>query len=57
MNVVAFLLKNSDHPKRVVDFPVERDTFRNKIMEIVEDFDEKITTTTENTGNRLGFCV
>ena len=28
-------------PKRVVDFPMERDTFRNKIMEIVEDFDEK----------------
>ena len=27
--------------KRVVDFPLERDTFRNKIMEIVEDFDEK----------------
>ena len=25
----------------VVDFPRERDTFRNKIMEIVEDFDEK----------------
>ena len=28
-------------PKRVVDFPRERDTFRNKIMEIVKDFDEK----------------
>ena len=28
-------------PKWVVDFPRERDTFRNKIMEIVEDFDEK----------------
>ena len=28
-------------PKLVVDFPLERDTFRNKIMEIVEDFDEK----------------
>ena len=28
-------------PKRVVDFPRERDRFRNKIMEIVEDFDEK----------------
>ena len=28
-------------PKRVVDFLRERDTFRNKIMEIVEDFDEK----------------
>ena len=28
-------------PKRVVDFPLERDTFRNKIMEIVEDFDEQ----------------
>ena len=29
------------HPKRVVDFHRERDTFRNKIMEIVEDFEEK----------------
>ena len=28
-------------PKRVVDFPRERDTFRNKIMEIVVYFDEK----------------
>ena len=44
-------------PKRVVDFPRERDTFRNKIMEIVEDFDEKVTTTTVNPGNRRGFCV
>ena len=33
--------KNGDLPKRVVDFLRERDTFRNKIMEIVEDFDEK----------------
>ena len=41
MNIVTLLWKNGDHPKRVVDFPQERDTFRNKIMEIVEDFDEK----------------
>ena len=27
--------------QRVVDFPWERDTFGNKIMEIVKDFDEK----------------
>ena len=33
--------KNGDTPKRIVDFPLERDTFRNKIMEIVEDFDEQ----------------
>ena len=39
--IVTFLGENGDHPKRVVDFPRERDTFRNKIMEIVEDFDEK----------------
>ena len=38
MNIVTFLRKNGYHPKRVVDFPRERDTFRNKIMEIVEDF-------------------
>ena len=37
---VTFLRKNDYTPKRVVDFPRERDTFRNKIMEIVEDFDE-----------------
>ena len=41
MKIVTFLLKNDYSPKRVVDFPWERDTFRNKIMEIVEDFDEK----------------
>ena len=40
MNIVTFL-KKGDLPKRVVDFPRERDTFRNKIMEIVEDFDEQ----------------
>ena len=40
MKIVTFLLKNDYPPKRVVDFPLERDTFRNKIMEIVEDFDE-----------------
>ena len=41
MKIVTFLWKNDYHPKRVVDFPWERDTFRKKIMEIVEDFDEK----------------
>ena len=41
MKIVTFLLKNDYPPKRVVDFPWERDTFRNNIMEIVEDFDEK----------------
>ena len=41
MNIVTFLRKNDYSPKRVVDFPRERDTFRNKIMEIVTDFDEK----------------
>ena len=41
MKIVTFLRKNDYPPKRVVDFPRERDTFRNKIMEIVEDFDEK----------------
>ena len=41
MNIVTFLRKNGDLPKRVVDFHLERDTFRNTIMEIVEDFDEE----------------
>ena len=40
MKIVTFLRKNDYPPKRVVDFPLERDTFRNKIMEIVEDFDD-----------------
>ena len=57
MKIVAFLWKNGETAKRVVDFPLERDTFRNKIIEIVEDFDEKVTTTTVNPGNRRGFCV
>ena len=41
MKIVTFLRKNDYLPKRVVDFPKERDTFRNKIVEIVEDFVEK----------------
>ena len=41
MKIVTFLRKNDYLPKRVVHFPRERETFRNKIMEIVEDFDEK----------------
>ena len=52
-----FSSENGETPKRVVDFSRERDTFRNKIMEIVEDFGEKVTTTTVNPGNRRGFCV
>ena len=38
MKIVTFLLKNAYLPKRVVDFPRERDTFRNRTVEIVEDF-------------------
>ena len=41
MKIVTFLMKNGDTAKRVVDFPLERYTFRNKIMEIVKNFDEK----------------
>ena len=41
MKIVTFLRKNGYTPKRVVDFPRERDTSRNKIINIVEDFDEK----------------
>ena len=36
--------KPCDHPKCFVDFLLEKDTFRNKFMEIVEDFDEKSYT-------------
>ena len=38
MKIVTSLRKNGETPTRVVDFPLERDTFRNKIMEIVADF-------------------
>ena len=41
MNNVTFLRKKAGTPNRVIDFPRERDTFRNTIMEIVKDFDEK----------------
>ena len=41
MKFVTFFRKNGDPANRVVDFLWERDTFRNKIMEIVQDFDEK----------------
>ena len=33
--------KKRDTTKRIDDFHLERDTFRNTIMEIAEDFDEK----------------
>ena len=48
MKIVPLLWKNSETPKRVVDFPRERDTFRNKIMDIVKDPDEK---SYNNNGN------
>ena len=41
MNIATFLRKNGETTKRVVHFPRERETFRNKIMEIVEDFEEQ----------------
>ena len=41
MKIVTFLLKKVTAQKLVVDFLRKRDTFRNKIMEIVEDFTEK----------------
>ena len=39
MKIVTFL--RNDYTTKRVDFPRERDTSRKKIMEIVEDFDEK----------------
>ena len=38
---LPLFLKKTVTKKWVVDFLRERDTFRNKIVEIVEDFDEK----------------
>ena len=40
MTIVTFLLKNGEATKWVVDF-LGKNTFRNTIMEIVENFDEK----------------
>ena len=57
MKIVTFLREDGETPKRVVDFPRERDTFRNKIVALVEHFDGKIETTTVNLRNRKGFCV
>ena len=42
MKIVTLLQKNADPPKRVVDFPLERDTFRNKIAEIVRKSTKKL---------------
>ena len=39
--IVTFPLKNGNHPKCVVVFLCERNTFRKQIMEIVMGFDEK----------------
>ena len=41
MKIVTLLRKKRDPAKRVVDFPLQIDTFRNKIMEIVKDFEAK----------------
>ena len=42
MKIVTFLRKNDYTPKRVVDFLLEKDTFRKQLMEIVKDFVEQI---------------
>ena len=55
MKIVTFLRKNRETAKRVVGLLRERDTFRNKIMEIVKDFDEKSYNNHDNPGNRRGF--
>ena len=40
MNIVTFLRKNGETPKRVVHFPRDWDIFRGEIVEIVGDFYE-----------------
>ena len=57
MKFVTFPRKNGDSPKRVVDFPLERDTFRTKPWKSSRILTKKVTTTTINPGNRQGFCV
>ena len=45
MKIVTFLRKNGETPKRVVDFPLERDTFQNiswtssRILRVKPNFD------------------
>ena len=58
MTIATFLRKNEYPPKRVVDFHRERDTYsETKSWKSSRIFDEKVTTTTVNPGNRRGFCV
>ena len=58
MKIVTFLRKNDYHPKRVVDFPLERETHsETKSWKSSRILTKKVTTTTVNPGNRRGFCV
>ena len=52
-----FSVENGETPNWVVDFLVEEDTFREQIMDIVEDVVEKVATLTANPGNRHRFFV
>ena len=52
MKNVTFLRKNGETPKRVVHFAMERNTFRNKIMEIVEDVDEDVDEKSYNNNGK-----
>ena len=49
MKIVTFLRKNAETAKRVVDFPLERDTFRNKNHGNRRGFSTKQVTTTTVT--------
>ena len=52
-----FSVENGETPNWAVDFLVEENTFREQIMDIVEDVVEKVATLTANPGNRHRFFV
>ena len=53
-----FSSEKAYHPKRVVDFLLERDTHsETKSWKSLMILTKKVTTTTVNPGNRRGFCV
>ena len=46
---IAISSENGETPKLVVGFLFEKDTFRKKIMDIVQDFTEPSTTQQRQT--------
>ena len=55
-DVPTFPTKKRDLPKLVVDFPRERDTFRTKSMDIVDDFVEQSYNNNGKPWKSLSIC-